>query len=74
MIEIDRLVLDIPGVDRARAERIAGLLGRSLPTAPALGAGPGTALDNVRIDLPPGTPDDGAIVDALVRALAARIG
>lgn len=69
MIGIDRLVLDIPGMNPTRAARLAERIGARLTGALPKGG----KVDRVQITLPSGAPSDEAIIAAVTAAIAARI-
>jgi hypothetical protein len=68
MIRVDRLVLDLPDIAPARAERLARAIGGILAAARFAGD-PG----DIPVLLPPGGSSDREILSAFEAALRARI-
>jgi hypothetical protein len=68
MIRVDRLVLDLPHIAPARAERLARAIGDILAAARFSGD-PG----DIPVLLPPGAASDREILSAFEAALRARI-
>jgi hypothetical protein len=66
MIQVDRLILDVPGMTPGRAERLAHAIGALLGES---GAAPAEQVDAL---VPPGAATDAAILAALAAALHAR--
>lgn len=72
MITIDRLVLDIDGMDEPRARRLAMLAAEQL-TGSGTPEG-GMSLDRIAVSLPAPGASDADIGAAIAAAIRARIG
>jgi hypothetical protein len=69
MIRIDRLILDIPGMNPTRAAELAERIGTTLANVRTADI----AIDRLEVVLPPGRVSDRQILSAFIDAFAARV-
>ena len=74
MITIDRLVLDIDGMDEPRARRLAMLAAELVAETLAGAPESGISLDRIAVSLPATGAADADIAAAIAAAIRARIG